>query len=301
MSTRRAFVAFTTSLLAGMTARAETSSPPIRVVATFSILADLVRQVGEARVRCTALVGPNADAHEFQPSPSVAKVVAEAQLIVVNGLGLEGWISRLVTASGTKAAVVTASQNVKPLAGGSDGGGHRHRFDPHAWQNVANVKTYVTNLRDGLSTVDPAGTSAYEANASRYLAELARLDDDVRAAMAQIPPKNRKIITSHDAFAYFGQAYGMQFLAPQGVSTESEASATDVALIIRQIKAQKIPAVFIENISDPRLMEQIARETGARIGAKIYSDALSEPGGPAGTYVDMVRNNVSAFQAALRG
>lgn len=301
MVTRRIFVASAASLSACGIAGSQPSSPKIRVVATFSILADLVRQVGGDRVDVTALVGPNADAHEFSPSPDVARTVAGSNLVVVNGLGLEGWASRLIAASGSKAPVITASKDIKPLAGGSEAAGHGHRFDPHAWQNVANVKVYVTNLRDGLAKVDGEGTSAYEANASRYLAQLTQLDDEVKAAMAGIPAKNRKVITSHDAFAYFAKAYGIQFIAPQGVSTETAASAKDVALIIRQIRDQKIPAVFVENISDPRLIEQIARETGAKIGGKLYSDALSEAGGPASTYLDMVRNNVSALRTALGG
>ncbi|WP_375457794.1 metal ABC transporter substrate-binding protein [uncultured Enterovirga sp.] len=289
------------SLSALPSAWSQASSPKVRVVVTFSILADLVRQVGGDRVDVTSLVGPNADAHEFQPSPNTAKTVADASLVVINGLGLEAWASRLITASGSKAPVITASKDIKPLAGGSGAAGHHHGSDPHAWQNVRNVNVYVTNLRDALTRVDAAGKSIYETNASRYMAELARLDEEVKAAMASIPPQNRKIITSHDAFGYFGKAYGIQFVAPQGVSTETEASARDVALIIRQIKQQKIPAVFIENISDPRLIEQIARETGAKIGGKLYSDALSEVGGPASTYLDMIRNNVAAFQNALRG
>lgn len=290
-------------------ARAQGKAVPVAAVATFSILGDFVRQVGGDRVQVTALVGPDGDAHEFQPSPADARKLAEARIVFVNGLGLEGWFDRLIKVSGTKAPVVTASAGVTPISGegeahggpngGPPGGARTHHDDPHAWQSIANAKLYVGNIRDGLARVDPDGASTYQANAARYLAELDALDGEVRTAISAIPPGRREIITTHDAFGYFAKAYGLTFIAPQGVSTESEASAKDVARIIRQIKARKVPAVFLENISDPRLMEQIARESGARIGGKVYSDALSKPDGPAATYVDMMRNNVRAFRAAL--
>jgi zinc/manganese transport system substrate-binding protein len=177
----------------------------------------------------------------------------------------------------------------------------RTMIDPHAWQSIPDAKIYVTNIRDGLDAVDPAGKAVYDANAQAYLAKLDELEKEVKATIAGIPPERRKIITTHDAFGYFGAAYGMSFIAPQGVSTDSEASAKDVARIIRQIKKQKIPAVFLENVTDPRLMEQVARETGAAIGGKLYSDALSEPNGPAATYIDMMRHNVREFAKALGG
>jgi zinc/manganese transport system substrate-binding protein len=219
--------------------------------------------------------------------------------VFVNGLGLEGWIDRLIKASGTKAPVITASKSVEPIASGEPGHDARHRFDPHAWQSVPNARIYVANIRDGLIAADPDGRDAYTANATRYLADLDRVDAEVRAAVARIPAERRRIITTHDAFGYFAHAYGMTFIAPQGVSTDSEASAGDVARIIRQIRAEKVPAVFLENVTDPRLMDRIAAESGARIGRKVYSDALSEADGPAATYLAMIRNNIAAFDAAL--
>ena len=269
----------------------------LKAVASFSILADLVKQVGGDHVDVAAIVGPDGDAHVFQPSPQDAKAVADADIVVVNGLGLEGWMARLIQPSGTKAPVVVASKGVKPLQGeGEDKG----KADPHAWQSIANAKIYVTNIRDGLVAIDPADKADFEANAMDYLAKLDQLETQVKAAIASIPAKNRKIITTHDAFGYFGRAYGMTFIAPQGVSTETEPSAKDVAKIIRQVKAQRVPAVFLENISDDRLMQQIARESGAKIGEKLYSDALSKPGAGAATYIEMMRNNVAAFTKALR-
>jgi zinc/manganese transport system substrate-binding protein len=269
----------------------------LKAVASFSILADLVKQVGGDHVHVTSIVGPDSDAHVFQPSPQDAKAVSEANIVVINGLGLEGWIARLIQSSGTKAPVVLATKGVRPLQGeGEDKG----KADPHAWQSIANAKIYVGNIRDGLIAADPSDKADHEANAKAYLGKLDQLETEVKAAIASIPPKNRKIITTHDAFGYFGHAYGMAFIAPQGVSTDTEPSAKDLAKIIRQIKAQHIPAVFLENISDDRLMQQIARESGAKIGDKLYSDALSKPGAGAATYIDMMHNNIAAFTKALK-
>ena len=279
----------------------------VRAVASFSILADLVRQVGGAHVAVTTLVGPDSDAHGFSPSPAEARKLAEADIVFVNGLGLEGWLDRLIRASGTRAPVVVTSAGVKPIPAEGEHGGHDHgdhdrgdhAVDPHAWQNLANVRIYVANIRDGLAKVDPAHADAYRAAAAAYLGKLDDLERDVRAAISSIPAERRRIITTHDAFGYFAAAYGLRFVAPKGVSTDSEASPRDVAAIIRQIRRDRVPAVFLENISDPRQMEQIARESGARIGGKVFSDALSRPDGPAPTYLDMMRSNLRAFSAAL--
>ncbi len=282
------------------------------VVASFSILADLVRQVGGGRVEVAALVGPGGDAHVFSPAPADAKRVAAARLIVTNGLALEGWLPRLISASGAKAPVIVASQGVNAAhldendpghvhdAAPAHDHGHNHGgLDPHAWQDVANVKTYVRNIRDGLIAVDPAGREVYENNAAAYLARLDELDADIRRRMAAIPADRRRIITTHDAFGYFGRAYGLGLIAPQGLSTDTEASAADVARVVRQIRAEKAPAVFLENIADPRLMERIARETGVRIGGQLYTDSLSPPTGPAASYIDMMRSNVATLEKAL--
>ncbi|MCJ2059147.1 metal ABC transporter substrate-binding protein [Methylobacterium sp. J-048] len=278
----------------------------VRAVASFSILGDLVRAVGGPHVAVTNLVGPDSDAHGFSPSPADAKTLATADIVFVNGLVLEGWLDRLIRASGTRAPIVVASAGVKTIAALHDhahaDGGHDHddhAVDPHAWQSVANVRIYVANIRDGLAKVDPAHADSYRTAAEAYTAQLNALDQAVRQAVERIPPENRRIITTHDAFGYFAAAYGLRFIAPQGVSTDSEASPRDVAAIIRQIRRDKVPAVFLENISDPRQMALIAREGGARIGGKVYSDALSGPDGPAATYLDMMRANLRAFDAAL--
>jgi zinc/manganese transport system substrate-binding protein len=268
----------------------------LKVVATFSILADLVKNVGGDRVAVSALVGPNGDAHVYQPTPSDAKTVADAKLVFVNGLGFEGWLNRLVKASGTKAPTIVATKGVKPRKMEEDG---HTETDPHAWQSVANAKIYVANIRDGLVATDPAGKATYEANASAYLAKLDALDAEVKGAVAKLPADRRRIITTHDAFGYFAAAYGLSFIAPQGVSTESEVSAKDVAKIITQIKKQKIPAVFLENVTDKRLLERIATESGARVGGTLYSDALTDEKGEAPTYLDMMRHNVKQLSSAL--
>jgi zinc/manganese transport system substrate-binding protein len=287
------------SLLFGFAGGAN-AADKVKAVASFSILGDMVQQVGGDRVEVTTLVGPDGDAHVYQPTPADAKNLAAAQVLFMNGLGFEGWMERLEKSSGFKGEVVVASKGVEPRTMIEEEGGTTETItDPHAWQSLANGKIYVANIRDGLIAADPAGKAVYEANAAKYLDAIAKEETAVKAALAALPEARRKIITSHDAFGYFGAAYGLEIVAPEGVSTESEASAQDVAKIIRQIKAEHIPAVFIENITDHRLLDQIARETGAKIGGELYTDALSGPDGPAPTYLDMFRHNVGALTAAL--
>jgi zinc/manganese transport system substrate-binding protein len=296
MLTRRLALAGAALLLMPTTTTSVLAQDKLNVVATFSILADLVKNVGGDRVEVKSLVGPNGDAHVYQPTPNDAKTLSDARLVFVNGLGFEGWMDRLVKASGTKAAMVTATKGVKPRK--MEEGGHTEA-DPHAWQSVPNAKVYVTNIYDALVAADPAGKATYAANTSAYLARLDALDVQVKASVAAIPADRRKIITTHDAFGYFGAAYAVAFIAPQGVSTESEVSARDVAKIITQIKKQKIPAVFLENVTDERLLKRIADESGARVGGTLYSDALTDEKGPASTYLDMMRHNVKQLAEAL--
>jgi zinc/manganese transport system substrate-binding protein len=264
----------------------------LNVVASFSILGDLVKNVGGDKVDVATLVGPNGDVHVYTPAPSDAKKNADARLLVMNGLGLEGWLPRLVQSAGSKATIVTASNGIAPLQLGSDA-------DPHAWQSVANVRIYVANIRDALIAADPADAAVFRANAERYLGELNALDAEVRADIAKIPPERRKVISTHNAFGYFAAAYGVTFIAPVGVSTESEPSARDIATLIQQIKAAKIPAVFLENLGDDRLIRRIAAETGAKAGGTLYSDSLTDEKGPAPTYIALVRHNIKALTSAL--
>ena len=310
MLDRRQWLASAVALSLTVLAGPVLAQEKLPVVASFSVLGDFVKQVGKDRVSVTTLVGPNGDAHVYSPTPADAKTVASAKLIVVNGLKFEGWMTRLIKSSGTKAPVATATSGIKPLEADDDHDhdagkkGHAHGHDhggvdPHAWQDVANAKVYVANIRDALIKADPAGKAEYEANAAAYLGQLDAVDAEIKAAVARIPADRRKAITSHDAFGYFIKAYGIGFIAPQGVSTEAEASARDVARIIRQVKAQKVPAVFMENVTNPRLVEQIAKESGAKIGGRLYSDALSEQDGPAGTYIAMMKHNISQIEKAL--
>jgi len=282
------------------------ASPParaadtIKVAASFTVLGDMVKQIGGERVEVKTFVGPNGDAHVYEPSPGDVKALADSKILMVNGLGLEGWMARLQKSSGFKGKMITATTGVRTRQmEEEERGTTRKIIDPHAWQSLANGKIYVQNIRDGLIAADPAGKDTYQANAAKYLADIDTVEKDVKAKIGALPPARRKIITTHDAFGYFGATYGMEFIAPEGVSTESEASARDVAKIIRQIKAEKVPAVFLENVTDPRLLDQIARETGAKIGGTLYSDALSDPKGPAATYLDMFRHNAATLSEAL--
>jgi zinc/manganese transport system substrate-binding protein len=265
---------------------------PIKVVASFSILGDFVRNVGGERVDVTTLVGPDGDVHVYAPAPADARKIADAKLLVINGLGLEGWLPRLLQASGGKAPLVTAAAGITPLKLGS-------QADPHAWQSIDNAKKYVANIRDALEAADPTAGDYFNKNAQDYLAKLDALDREVREAIRQIPESRRKVISTHDAFGYLASAYGIEFVAPLGVSTESEASARDIARIIAQIKAERIPAVFLEKISDPRLIRRLSAETGAKVGGTLYSDSLTDEKGDAPTYIDMVRHNIKALTSAL--
>ena len=302
MLTRRGVVVTAFAALVAAPASAEDARQRLKVIATFSILGDFVKNVGGDRVEVATLVGPNGNAHVYAPSPADARKVADANIVFVNGLGFEGWLERLVKASGTKAPIVVATKGIKPRE--RAGGGHDHdhgKADPHAWQSVANAKVYVTNIRDALVAADPSGKSAYDANAAAYLAKLDALEREVREVVAKIPADRRRVITSHDSFGYFEGAYGVAFIAPQGVSTEAEASAKDVAAIITQIKKQKAAAVFLENVTDPRLVKQIASETGAKIGGTLYSDALTDDKGGATTYIELIRHNLKQLAGALVG
>lgn len=264
----------------------------LNVVASFSILGDFVRTIGGDRVNVTTLVGPDSDVHVYTPAPSDAKRIADAKLVIVNGLGLEGWLPRLVQSSGSKATIVTASAGIAPRKLGS-------AADPHAWQSVSNAKIYVADIANALAAAAPDDAEFFHTQARAYLEKLEALDREVRDAVAKIPPDRRKVISTHNAFGYFAAEYGIQFVAPLGVSTETEPSARDIAAIIGQIKAQQIPAVFLENISDDRLIRRIAAETGAKVGGTLISDGLTGEKGAAPTYIDMVRHNIKALTSAL--
>jgi len=303
----RIFWVFLALCFAGSATEAK-AEKKVRAIASFSILGDMVKNVGGDRVEVTTLVGPNGDAHVYQPTPAAAKAVGGANLVVVNGLGFEGWMDRLIQTSGYKGPVVVASQGIKTREMTSEekeqhehgAAKHEPKIDPHAWQNLSNGRIYVENIAKGLSSVDPDGAAIYKANTDAYEAKLADLDHWVKAEFAGIPEAKRRMITSHDALGYFGAAYGITIFSSMGFSTESEPSAGDIARLIKQIRGEKITAVFIENVTDPRLMEQVAKESGVTLGGELYSDALSNPGAAAPTYIDMFKNNVTKIVAAMR-
>ena len=283
------------------TATLSEAQEKLKAIASFTILADMVRQVGGDRVEVAALVGPDGDAHAYDPTPADARAVSKADLVFVNGLGFDNWMSKLTRAAGYKGPVVVASRGVNTRKGDeTHEHGHDKNADPHAWQDLENGQRYVANIAEALAKADPTHAADYKARADAYNRELAALDAEARAGLEVIPRDRRKIITSHDAFGYFGQAYGVTFLAPVGLSTDSQPSAKEVAALIRQMKREKVRALFIENITDRRLVEQIAREGGGIVGGRIYSDALSGPDGPASSYAAMFRHNLKELLEALR-
>ncbi len=319
---------------------AQASSAELKVVASFSIIADFAKNVGGDRVEITTLVGPDGDAHVYEPRPADAVAVSKADVVLVNGLEFEGFLKRLIETSGTKAPIVELTKGVEPLRLSDEPAGHAHpeaeeeeahnhkaeeaghkhetadahdhdhgheghhhhgEYDPHAWQSIKNAQIYVKNIAGAFCKADKPGCATYTANSDAYVAKLATLNEKVKTEIAAIPPEKRVIITSHDAFGYFEHAYGLNFLAPEGISTESEASAADVAKLVDQVKHDKASAIFVENITDKRLIDQIASETGLKVGGTLYSDALSTADGPAATYIDMVNHNIETISAAVLG
>lgn len=309
---RRHLLALPALLLAG-TGRAQGRLP---VVASFTILADFARQIGGSRVAVWAIAGPDTDSHAFQPRPSHLITIRQAGLLIRNGLGFDPWFDRLAEAAGSRAPVVTASDRITPLvmdAHGHDhdhGGAGRRRHhsvgprrvaDPHAWQDVRNAMLYADAIAAGLIAADPAGADGTRAALAAYRARLAALDTEIRAAIARVPQERRIVVTSHQAFGYFAAAYGVRMLAPQGITNEAEPSAREVAELIRFLRAERVTAFFLENVTNPALLQRIASETGARIGGRLYSDALSAPDGPAPTYEAMMRHNLALLVPAMLG
>lgn len=282
------------------------ANQPLPVVASFSILADMVKQVGGPHVEVTSLVGPNSDAHVFDPTPADAKRLAAAKLVVVNGLGFEGWLNRLVKSSGYKGPVLTASNGIKtiPMTESNHGHSHGHKHshaapDPHAWQSLLNARQYVENIRVALSAAMPAHSADFQSRATDYLKQIDALEKSTQARIAAVPMERRRVITSHDAFGYFARAYKVTFYPLQGLSTASEPSAADVVRIVNEIKKNKVTAIFAENISDPRVLERVAKDTGAKIGGTLFADALSVPGTQADTYLKMFELNVSTIVSGI--
>jgi zinc/manganese transport system substrate-binding protein len=270
------------------------ASAKLPVVASFSILADITREVAGPAAAVRSLVPPDGDVHIYEPRPSDLLAIRGAALVVTNGLGLEGWLTRLLPASASKALVVVAAAAVTP----------RHMdegLDPHAWQDPRNGILYVRAIADGFAAIAPDQAAAIRARANDYARRIAAMDAWIAQQMATVPPEQRRILTSHDAFFYFGARYGIEFIGVQGIDTESEPSAAAIAALVRQIRAEKVKAVFVENMANPALVRTVARESGVVLGPAVYSDALSPPGGPADSYLKMFRYNVTQFVKAMRG
>ena len=268
------------------------ASAKVKVVATFSILGDMVQNIGGNNIELTTLVGANGDGHVYEPTPADAKSVAAADVVFVNGLGFEGWIDRLVKASGYKGKVIIATKGIKDLK-------FEGELDPHAWQDLSNGRIYIKNIKNALIDLDPKNSDLYKKNFIAYDKILESMDKSTKDKFADIPKKNRKVITSHDAFLYFGRAYGIDFRSPVGVTTESEPSAGELAELITEMRKDNIKALFAENITDPRLIKQLAKEVNAQIGGTLYSDALSDNSEPANTYINMFKYNVNELATIL--
>jgi zinc/manganese transport system substrate-binding protein len=308
---RRLLLSLLPALAMPSTLRAQ---EPLRVVASFSILGDMIRQVAGDRIALRTVAGPNVDAHSFQPRPSDAEALRGAALAVRNGLGFDGWFDRMVRSANWRGRMVTTTEGLTPLrmAAHSHGHGHSHGGrqqqgqprtvpDPHAWQDLRLGIRYVQAIAAALGAADAANATVYAAAAEAYIGRLTELDAWVRAQVAAVPEARRVVVTSHDAFGYFGAAYGIRFLAPQGVSTEAEPSAAEVARLIRQIRSERITAVFMENMGNPATLQRLAQEAGVRVGGRLYADALSAPDGVAANYEAMFRHNVALLVPAMRG
>ena len=298
---RRAFLLTPALLAVALPASAQT---PLKAVATFSILGNLLAEVAGDKAVVSLVVGPDIDAHAYQPRPGDARALADAQVLVSNGLGFEGWIDRLAKAAPFKGKPIVASTGVvtlpaAPSAGHSQGHSHEHGPDPHCWQDVQRVRTYVANIAKGLAEADPPNAAYYRDRAEAFDRRLVELDAWVKEEIAKVPADKRRAITGHDSFRYFSSAYGVKFQSPRGYNTSTEPSARDVAALIREAREHRIKALFVENMTNPGLVDQIARESGAVVGPRLYTDALSGPDGPAPTYEKMMRHNVTALVAGM--
>lgn len=296
---KRFFLRAILSIAFAFSSQAQAQENKVKIVATFSILADMAQEIGGSRVEVYSLVPAGSDAHVYQPRPQDAKKLASANLVIKNGLGFEGWIDRLLHSSGYKGTVAVATTAIVPLVHEDSDNTHSHAQDPHAWQDLSNAKIYLANIAQALITADPAGKAYYQQNAINYKSRLEALQQKITTQFASIPAAKRRIVTTHDAFAYFGRAYGIQFIAPIGMNTEAEPTAREIGDIIRLIKREQIPAVFFENISDKRLLTRIQKESGAAIGGTLYSDSLSPATGPAPTYLKMIETNANTIFKSL--
>jgi zinc/manganese transport system substrate-binding protein len=271
----------------------------LQVVVSFSILKDIVANIAEDHAKVVSIVGPNQDTHIFEPTPETSKLLLQADLIIINGFAFEKWIERLTKAAGYKGPVVIASQGIKPIMLKKTRATRNSQPDPHVWNAVSNAKVWVSNIEHALSSRDPKNAHVYHKNAQAYLAKLNQLDDWIKDQLKDVPQDQRKVITAHDAFGYYGEAYGIKFLSPMGLTTETEPSAFAVAELIKQIRHEHISILFVENMTNDRLIKQISKETGVKIGGTLYSDALSPAGDSGETYIKMMQHNTRLFKSAM--
>ncbi|MDB6102235.1 MAG: periplasmic solute binding protein [Gammaproteobacteria bacterium] len=291
----RALAAVVLGLAGALSTQSSLSSEqtPLRVVASFTVLSDLTHEIGADLVTVQSLVGPDGDAHVYQPTPTDVRAVGSARIVVLNGLGFEGWMSRLLDSAQFHGVLVIATDGLVPRSAG----GHP---DPHAWQDPRNVQIYVTNIGNALLHSLPAHGDQLKARMEQYIERLNQLDHTLKKQFGEIPAARRRVITTHDAFGYFGAAYGVQFLSVQGWTTEAEPSAAAVGRLVQQARSHGTEAVFLENIADPRMIRQLARDTGLTVGGRLHSDALAPAGQPAATYIGMIRANADALLEVMR-
>ncbi len=294
----RTTAAFAVWLLALLATPHPAFAEPMPVVASFSILGQVVEAIGGDKVKVHTLVGPDRDAHVYQPTPADSRVLAGAKVVVINGLGFEGWIERLVKASGTQAQIVVATKGI-PTRKMTDAHGHGSGVDPHVWHDPQRMAPYARTIAEGLAAADPANGEAYRGSALAFAGLLDTLDKWAETRFAEVPAAKRKAITTHDAFGYLAARYRLTFRAPRGLTTDAEPSAKGIAQLIDQIRAEKTRALFVENITDRRMIDQLAKEAGAVVGGRLYSDALSAADGPAATYEALFRHNVSLLRSGM--
>jgi len=296
---RRGLIATVLALVAA--ASAEAADRP-KVVATFSVLGDMIARIAGDRVQLTTIVGGDGDCELYQPTAADARAVAQAQLFVMNDLNprFEPWAETLMKQAGFRGTKLVASQGVNVIIDDRPRSGVKgQQYDQHAWHDPTNALVYVANIAEGLARIDPSNAAFYRNRAEAYTGEIRTLDSWARSELAAVPSAKRRVITSHDGFEYLARAYDIEMTPARGKVNDADPSAEDIARLIQQIRTTKVKAIFIENMNDPRLIERVAREAGATIGGTLYSDSLSKPGGEADTYLKMVRHNVSALKAAM--
>jgi zinc/manganese transport system substrate-binding protein len=302
---RRREVLIAATCVAMLSGAPVAAAEPLKIVATFSVLGDMVATISGDRVALITIVGGDGDTELYQPTPADARALAEATMLVLNDINpeFEPWLDGLVRQSGFKGTRLVASRGAKIITEaeeeGHDAGNGAPKSDQHAWHDLANGAVYARNIGEALAKADPANGDFYKTRADAYIADIKKLDAWAKAEIAQVPKAKRKVITSHDGFQYLGKAYGLKLVPARGWANDKEASADDIARLVRQIRQDKVRAIFVENMNDPRVIERVAQETGAVIGGTLYSDALSKPGGEADTYLKMMRHNIDALKAGM--